>query len=57
MKTQVREIIDKMFDAFGNQNIDAIVETFAENAECIYHGTQIMPAAKFKGKEGARMFF
>lgn len=57
MKTQVREIIDKMFDAFGNQNIDAIVETFAEDAQCIYHGTQVMPAAKFKGKEGARMFF
>ncbi|MET3538980.1 nuclear transport factor 2 family protein [Chryseobacterium limigenitum] len=57
MTTEVRTIIDKMFEEFANQNIDGIVETFSDNAECIYHGTQIMPAAKFKGKEGVRMFF
>lgn len=57
MSTQVRPIVDKMFKAFGAKNIDAIVETFSDDAELIYHGTQTMPAAKFKGKEGAKMFF
>ena len=55
--TPVRQVIDKMLAAFGNQNVDAVVETFSDDAELIYHGTQVMPAAKFKGKEGARMFF
>lgn len=52
-----RQIVDQMLRAFNSQNLDAIVETFTQDAELIYHGTQIMPAAKFKGKEGARMFF
>lgn len=55
--SQVREIVDKMFAAFGTQNVDAVVETFSDDAELIYHGTQVMPAAKFKGKDGAKMFF
>lgn len=57
MSTQARQIVDKMFAAFGTQNVDAVVATFTDDAELIYHGTQIMPAAKFKGKEGAKMFF
>lgn len=57
MATAARQIVDKMFEAFRSQNVNAVVETFTENAILIYHGTQIMPAAKFKGKDGARMFF
>lgn len=57
MKTNVREVVDKMFEAFGNKNLTAVVETFSDDAELIYHGTQVMPAAKFKGTEGAKMFF
>lgn len=57
MVTAERQIVDKMFEAFRSQNVNAVVETFAENAVLIYHGTQVMPAAKFKGKNGAQMFF
>lgn len=55
--TTTRMIVDKMFTAFNAKNVDAVVATFSDNAELIYHGTQVMPAAKFKGKEGAKMFF
>lgn len=54
---QVREIVDKMYAAFSTQNVDAVVNIFADNAELIYHGTKIMPVVRFIGKEGARMFF
>mgnify|MGYP003399196174 CR=1 FL=1 len=57
MKTQARQIVDKMLEAFALQNIDAIINTFSEDAILIHHGTQIMPSAKFVGREGARMFF
>lgn len=57
MTTPVRTIVDKMLAAFDTKNVDAVVATFSDDAELIYHGTQIMPAAKFKGKEGAKMFF
>ncbi|MEG0188240.1 MAG: nuclear transport factor 2 family protein, partial [Algoriella sp.] len=42
---------------FAQQNIDAIVNSFSDDAVLIHHGTQIMPSAKFVGKAGARMFF
>ncbi|MBP3944090.1 nuclear transport factor 2 family protein [Sphingobacteriaceae bacterium WQ 2009] len=57
MGTPARQIVDKMFQAFGAQDVDAVVDTFTEDAVLIYHGTQVMPAAKFKGKDGAKMFF
>lgn len=57
MKTEARKAVENMFEVFSQQNIDAIVETFSEDVVLIHHGTQIMPSAKFKGKEGARMFF
>ena len=57
MKSQARQVVDKMFEVFAQQNIDEIVNTFSEDAVLIHHGTQIMPSAKFVGREGARMFF
>ncbi|WP_157884422.1 nuclear transport factor 2 family protein [Chryseobacterium kwangjuense] len=57
MKTQARQAVDKMFEVFAQQNIDAIVDAFSDDTVLIHHGTQIMPSAKFIGKEGARMFF
>ena len=57
MSTPARQIVDEMFAAFATKNVDAVIETFSNDAELIYHGTQLMPAVKFKGKEGARMFF
>lgn len=57
MKTKARQIVEDMLTAFGQQDINAVVDTFAEDAVLIHHGTQIIPSAKFKGKDGARMFF
>lgn len=57
MKTPARQIVDKMLTAFEAKDVAAVVATFSDDAELIYHGTQVMPAAKFKGKEGAQMFF
>lgn len=57
MATVARQIVDKMFRAFGAKDVDAVVDTFSDDAVLIYHGTQVMPAAKFQGKDGARMFF
>lgn len=57
MKTKARQIVEKMFEVFAQQNINAIIDTFSDDAVLIHHGTQIMPSAKFIGKEGARMFF
>lgn len=57
MSTPARQVVDKMFEVFAQQNIDAIVDSFTEDVVLIHHGTQIMPSAKFKGKDGARMFF
>lgn len=57
MKTKARQIVEDMLTAFGQQDINAVLDTFAEDAVLIHHGTQIMPSAKFKGKDGARMFF
>ena len=57
MENQARKIVDQMFEAFDQKDLEKVVATFTEDAICIYHGTQKMPSAKFKGKDGAAMFF
>lgn len=57
MITNAKKVIENMFKVFAEQNINAIIDTFSDDAILIHHGTQIMPSAKFIGKEGARMFF
>lgn len=57
MSTIQRSIVDKMFEAFNAKDLNKLVETFTDDAVCIYHGTQLLPSAKFLGKEGVRMFF
>ncbi len=57
MKSNARQVVEKMFEVFAQQNINAIIDTFSDDAILIHHGTQIMPSAKFIGKEGVRMFF
>lgn len=57
MKNNAKQVVENMFGVFAQGDIDAIVNTFSENAILIHHGTQIMPSAKFVGREGARMFF
>ena len=55
--TEVRSIVNKMFAAFAARDLEGVISTFSDDAILIHHGTQIMPSAKFKGKEGAQMFF
>ena len=57
MNNTAKQIVDKMFHEFSNQNINGILNYFSNDAILIHHGTQIMPSAKFIGKEGAKMFF
>jgi ketosteroid isomerase-like protein len=52
-----RTVVDEMFSAFEAKDLERIVNTFSEDATLIYHGTQKMPAAKFKGTDGTRGFF
>ena len=57
MKINARQVVEHMFAVFAKQDINAIIDTFSDDAVLIHHGTQIMPSAKFIGKTGARMFF
>ncbi len=51
-----RTVVDEMFSAFEAKDLERIINTFSEDATLIYHGTQKMPAAKFKGTDGATGF-
>jgi ketosteroid isomerase-like protein len=53
----MRNTVEKMFERFRAKNLEGVVELFSEDAVSIYHGTQLLPSAKFSGKEGAKMFF
>ena len=57
MKNSAKAVVEKMFSAFGNGDIEKFVETVSENTVWIYHGTQIIPAGTFEKKEGVRTFF
>lgn len=57
MKNSAKEVVEKMFYAFGRGDIEKFVETVSEDTVWIYHGTQIIPAGTFEKKEGVRTFF
>ena len=57
MNIPAKEVIEKMFAAFAEGNVEKILETVSEDSVWIYHGTQIIPKARFEGKDGARTFF
>ena len=57
MKNSAKEVVEKMFSAFGSGDIEKFVETVSEDTVWIYHGTQIIPAGTFEKKEGVRTFF
>lgn len=56
MKNSARSIVERMFAAFGNGDVDKFVATVSEDTVWIYHGTQIIPKGTYEGKEGARRF-
>lgn len=57
MKTQAKEVVDKMFAAFNSGDVEKLVETVSEDTQWEYHGTHIIPKGKFEKKEGVRKFF
>lgn len=57
MKNGARSVVDKMFTAFANGDIDAFVGTVSDDTVWTYHGTQVIPKGIFEGKEGVRTFF
>ena len=57
MENTAKTVVDKMFSAFSDGNIEKFVATVSEDTVWIYHGTQIIPAGTFEKKEGVRTFF
>ncbi|TAM99214.1 MAG: nuclear transport factor 2 family protein [Chitinophagaceae bacterium] len=56
MKNSARSVVEKMFTAFGNGDVEKFVATVSNDTVWIYHGTQIIPKGTYEGKEGARTF-
>lgn len=57
MKNSAKTVVEKMFSAFENGDIDKFVSTVSDNTVWIYHGTQIIPKGAFEKKDGVREFF
>lgn len=57
MEQSPRVIVDKMLSAFATGDVETILQTVSEDTHWIYHGTQVIPKAEFKGKEGVEKFF
>lgn len=56
MKNPAKSIVEKMFAAFGDGDVEKFVATVSNDTVWIYHGTQIIPKGTYEGKEGARKF-
>ena len=56
MKNSARLVVERMFAAFGNGDVDKFVATVSDDTVWIYHGTQIIPKGTYEDKEGARRF-
>lgn len=57
MNEASKTVVEKMFAAFAEGNVDKILETVSSDSIWIYHGTQVIPKSRYEGKEGARKFF
>ena len=56
MKSSARLIVERMFAAFGNGDVEKFIGTVSDDTVWIYHGTQIIPKGTYEGQEGARRF-
>jgi ketosteroid isomerase-like protein len=57
MATPERHIVEKMFQAFQQQNLADAVGTVSEDTLWIHHGSQKLPSMRFEKKAGVRQFF
>lgn len=56
MNRTVKSIVEEMFTAFGNGDMEGFLKTVSADTVWIYHGTQIIPKATYEGFEGVRSF-
>ena len=56
MENSARSVVEKMFAAFGNGDVEKFLETVSSDTVWIYHGTQVIPKNTYEGIEGARTF-
>ncbi len=56
MKNTAKSVVEKMFSAFANGDVEKFLETVSTDTVWIYHGTQIIPKGTYEGIEGARTF-
>ena len=57
MNNDPKAVVDRMFTAFAKGDVDEILNTVSDDTEWIYHGTRVIPPARYAGQEGARKFF
>ena len=57
MENSSMKVIEKMFSAFKDGDVEKFVATVSEDTLWVYHGTQIIPKGLFENKEGVRSFF
>lgn len=52
-----RSVVNKMFEAFLQKDLQASVATVSDDTIWIHHGTQKLPSLRFEGKGGVEKFF
>lgn len=56
MKNKARSVVEKMFSAFGNGDVEKFLETVSADTVWIFHGTHLIPKGTYEGIDGARTF-
>lgn len=56
MNNKAKLIVEEMFTAFGNGDLEGFLKTVSADTVWIYHGTQIIPKNTYEGFEGIRSF-
>ena len=56
MNNTARSVVERMFAAFSDGDIERFLETVSPDTIWVYHGTQVIPKATYEGKKGARTF-
>lgn len=56
MNNTAKSIVEKMFVAFGNGDMEGFLKTVSADTVWVYHGTQIIPKATYEGFDGVRSF-
>lgn len=57
MSHSAKTVVETMFAAFLEGDVEKILSTVSEDTDWIYHGTQVIPKARFSGKDGVKTFF